>query len=211
MVFRQALFALIVLSDAETIHARPVSYPGGWTLAQNNNGNRSSLHLHYSPTASDSIGAYIEKNWNEDVTFTGIQYNRLVKRWNDPKSQANLYAKAGIGQANPFQGNGAELSGFTEIAADWETRRWFTEYRIRATDFADNKTVRHSIQLGAAPYIGDYGDLHTWLMVQIRNHPESDNPITTTPFIRFFKNVQMVELGYTIEQNEWLANWIIRF
>lgn len=178
---------------------------------QRNNGDRSSVHVHYSPTATDSIGVYIEKNWEEDVTFTGLQYNRLVKRWNGPQSQANFYAKFGVGQADPFGDAEAELAGFIELAVDWETRRWFTQYRIRATDFADNQSVHHSARLGVAPYIGDYGDLHTWLMVQVENHPERDKPITTTPFIRLFKGVQMVELGYTVEQNEWLANWIVRF
>jgi len=178
---------------------------------QRNNGDRSSVHAHYSPTAFDSIGVLIEKNWDEDVTFAGLQYNRLLKRFNGPSSQANIYAKFGVGQADPFGGAGAELAGFTEFAADWETRRWFTEYRVRATDFADNKSVHHSARLGVAPYIGNYGDLHTWLMVDVQNHPDGDTPITTTPLIRFFKGVQMVELGYTVEENEWLANWIVRF
>lgn len=191
--------------------ARPVSYPEGWTLMQRNNGDRSALHIHYSPTAKDSIGLYVEKNWEDDITFTGLQYNRLVKRWNGRKSQANLYAKFGAGYADPFGAPEASLSGFTEFAADWETRRWFTEYRIRAADLADDKSVHHSARLGVAPYIGDYGDLHTWLMVQVENHPEGDKPITTTPLIRLFKGVQMAEIGYTIEQKEWLANWIIRF
>jgi hypothetical protein len=48
-------------------------------------------------------------------------------------------------------------------------------------------------------------------MVQVENHPESNKPTTTTPFVRLFKGVQMLELGYTIENEEWLANWIIRF
>lgn len=202
---------LASLLFADAAQARPVSYPDGWTLMQRNNGDRSSVHAHYSPTATDSIGLYIERNWEEDVTFTGLQYNRLVKRWNGPKSQANFYAKFGAGQADPFGDAGAQLAGFTELAADWETRRWFTAYRIRATDFADNQSVHHSARLGVAPYIGDYGDLHTWLMVQVENHPEGDKPVTTTPLIRLFQGVQMVELGYTIEQKEWLANWIVRF
>lgn len=196
---------------ANAASARPVSYPDGWTLMQRNNGDRSALHIHYSPTASDSIGLYVEKNWDEDFVFTGVQYNRLLKRWNGPGSQANLYAKFGAGQADPFGPEGAKLSGFTEFAADWETRRWFTQYRFRATDFADNKSVHHSARLGVAPYIGDYGDLHTWLMVELENHPEGDKPITTTPLIRLFKGVQMAEFGYTIEQKEFIANWIMRF
>ena len=48
-------------------------------------------------------------------------------------------------------------------------------------------------------------------MLQVDNHPEAAEPTTTTPLIRFFKDVQMVEIGYTLETEELLANWIIRF
>jgi len=146
-----------------------------------------------------------------DLTFTGLQYNRLVKRWNGPESQANIYAKFGVGAADPFGEEDAQLAGFIELAADWETRRYFAEYKIRATDFADNQTVQHSARVGVAPYVGDFGDLHTWFMLQVDNHPDRDIPIATTPLLRFFKGVYLVELGHTIERNEWLANWTVRF
>ncbi len=210
-LLRLLLITACFFSLDATSHARPVSYPDGWTVMQRNNGERSAFHVHYSPTSQDSLGLYIEQNWAEDVRFTGLQYNRLVKRWNGPGSQANIYAKIGAGQADPFGPAGPELSGFAGLSADWETRRWFTSYEIRATDFANNKSVRHSARLGVAPYIGDYGDLHTWLMVQVDNHPEGANPVTTTPLVRFFKGVQMVEIGYTLEEKEAMLNWIVRF
>ena len=191
--------------------ARPVSYAGGWTVMQMNTGDYSSLHVHYSPTAFDSIGLYTERNWGEDVLFTGVQYNRLLKRWNGPASQANTYLKLGAGQVDPFGKAGPELAGFASFAADWETRRWFTSYEGRATDYAGNQSIRHNARIGVAPYIGDSGDLHTWLMLQADNHPEAAEPLSITPLIRFFKGVQMVELGYTLETEELLANWIIRF
>ncbi|MFK7886603.1 MAG: hypothetical protein AB8G16_07010 [Gammaproteobacteria bacterium] len=178
---------------------------------QRNSGDRSAMHAHYSPTAKDSVGLYIERNWEEDFTYVGLQYNRLAKRWNGPQSQANLYGKISVGEAKPFGDESAKLSGFVEIAADWETRRWFTEYRLRATEMANNRRVQHIARVGMAPYLGDYGDLHTWFMVQVENHPRRDRPIATTPHIRLFKGVQMVEIGYTVERDEWLANWIVRF
>lgn len=201
---------LLVFSICET-QARPVSYPEGWTVMQRNNGDFSSVHVHYSPTFKYSVGIYHEKNWEDDVNFTGVQVNRLLKRWNAPNSQANLYAKVAIGQADPFGEADAELGGFVEVAADWETRRWFTEYRFKASDNALDRNVHHSARVGVAPYIGDYGDLHTWMMVQVENHPEREEKIVTTPVLRFFKGVQLFELGYSIEQEEWMANWIVRF
>ncbi|CAN0525144.1 unnamed protein product, partial [Scytosiphon promiscuus] len=42
-------------------------------------------------------------------------------------------------------------------------------------------------------------------------HPKNKKPITTTPLDRYFKGFQMVELGYTLESEVLLANWIVRF
>ena len=192
--------------------ARPVSYPGGWTVMQMNNGDMSSAHIHYSPTFKDSIGLYSERNWGEDWHFTGVQYNRLVRRWNTPNSQANLYFKAAAGQADPF-GDGADVdaAGFVGIGADWETRRWFVSYEGRAYDLGFDRDARQSARVGIAPYIGDYGDLHTWLMLQVENQPEADTPTTLTPLVRFFYDVQLLEIGYTPESEELMLNWIVRF
>lgn len=204
--------AIGLATAAPSAEARPVSYPGGVTAMQMNNGDMSSVHLHYSPTFSDSIGLYTERNWGEDWHFTGVQYNRLVKRWNTPDSQANLYFKAAAGQADPF-GDGAdvEAAGFVGVAADWETRRWFVSYEGRAYDLGFDQDARQSARIGVAPYIGDYGDLHTWLMLQVENQPEAETPTTLTPLVRFFYDVQLLEIGYTPETEELMLNWIVRF
>jgi len=215
MMTRTAALAAMLSATALTplaAEARPVSYPGGWTVMQRNTGEFSSLHVHYSPTARDSIGAYGESNWASDERFLGIQYNRLVRRWNAPRSQANLYAKLGAGLGEPYSGDeDARPAGFLGLAADWETRRWFTSWEARAIDFGEDRTLRQSARVGVAPYVGDYGDLHTWLMVEIGHVPEADTPTTVTPLVRFFYDVQLIELGYTPETDRFLANWIIRF
>ena len=71
--------------------------------------------------------------------------------------------------------------------------------------------MRHSARVGVAPYIGDFGDLHTWFMLQVDNQPDMDEPLRTTPLVRFFYNVQLIEIGYTVETEEILFNWIVRF
>ena len=108
---------LALAALAAPASARPVSYAGGWTVMQDNNGMYSSLHLHYSPTATDSIGLYTENNWDMDAVFTGLQYNRLVKRWNAPQSQGNLYLKLGaLGGPQPASTTGASDA--------WIARAW---------------------------------------------------------------------------------------
>lgn len=211
MSWRALGISVIALSSFGAAEARPVSYPGGWTVMQHNNGNASSLHVHYSPTFQDSIGYYAESNWAYDWTFQGVQYNRLLKRWNTETSQANLYVKAAAGVADPFTGGDESLAGFVEIAADWETRRWFTSYSARGHDMGFDRHFSQSARLGVAPYVGDFGDLHTWLMLEVQHDPETLDPVTLTPLVRFFRGVQLVELGYTPETDRAMFNWIIRF
>ena len=208
---KASLCLTAALTFAAWAEARPVSYPGGWTVMQRNNGDYSSLHLHYSPTFQDSFGAYAEHNWASDFTFAGAQYNRLLKRWNTPTSQANFYANLGFGFAEPFDGSDESHAGFVGLAADWETRRWFTSYSVRGYDLGFDRDIRHAARVGVAPYIGDYGDLHTWLMLQVENQPEAETATTVTPLVRFFYGVQLVEIGYSPETDRFLANWIVRF
>lgn len=205
------LAASAVMLGSGIADARPVSYPSGFTVMQKNNGQYSAIHAHYSPTFKDSIGLYSERNWAEDWHFTGVQYNRLVKRWNEKNSQANIYLKGGLGQADAFGEGGVDLAAFVGVAADWETRRWFTSYEARGYELGFDQTFRQTARLGVAPYIGDYGDLHTWLMVQVENQPESQTPTTITPLVRFFYDVQLLEIGYTPETERFMANWIVRF
>ncbi len=111
--------------------ARPVSYPGGWTVMQMNDADSYSAHVHYSPTAKYSVG-FKSQYWRDnDWWFNGLQVNYLVNRWNAPKSQANLYLKGGVGDAysdaGVFDGE-HEVAGFVGLAADWENRHYFASY-----------------------------------------------------------------------------------
>ncbi len=211
MLPRYLAAGLALTALAAPASARPVSYAGGWTLMQENNGMYSSLHAHYSPTATDSVGLYVEQNWDIDTTFTGLQYNRLVKRWNAPASQGNVYFKLGAGAASPFAGGDADLASFAGLAADWETRRVFASYDVRARDFGPDESVTHAARLGVAPYIAEFGALHTWAMVQVENSPEADESLTFTPLVRLFKGPLLIEAGYTVETEEFMLNWTWRF
>lgn len=185
--------------------ARPVSYPSGITFMQMNNGDMNSAHIHYSPTAKYSVGYKFEYWREDDFTLNAVQVNNLIKRWNKKDSQANFYLKSGAGNA---EGNAA---GFSGIALDWEDRRYFTSYENRYTEGAEiDGFYQQSARVGIAPYIGDYGDLHTWLMLQIDHMPEADKNVTATPLVRLFKGVHLVEAGMNTN-GEVLFNYVLRY
>lgn len=205
---------LMALMVANTAEARPVSYPGGVTVMQMNDMDSSSLHLHYSPTAKYSIGYKGEYFKGEDWQFHGAQLNYLVKRWNKPSEQANLYLKGGLGLAysnyQSFDGE-TNAAGTIGIAADWETRRWFTSYENRYVNAGNiDEFFNQKARVGVAPYIGDYGDIHTWLMLQVDHNPSQDDEVTFTPLVRLFKGEYLAEAGVS-DKGDVLFNWVVRF
>lgn len=208
-----ALFGMgLIIPYAEHACARPVSYPGGWTVITENNGDVNSLLVHYSPTAKYSIGLRSEFRRETDYTLNTVQVNNLLKRWNKKQSQANIYLQSGVGIAIQTSGEDEiEPAAFTGIAADWETRRYFVSYENRYIEAADldNSFVQRA-RIGIAPYVADFGKLHTWLMLEVEHEPEDNETFTLTPLIRLFKGVNLVEAGIS-NQGDVLFNFTRRF
>ncbi|MDW3095467.1 MAG: hypothetical protein R8G33_07340 [Gammaproteobacteria bacterium] len=209
------LLALLVLSViAQDVWSRPVSYPGGITMDMNNNGDEHSLLLHYSPSARYSLGVRSEYRRSNEYAMVAIQLNNLIKRWNKKDSQMNLYVKSGVGFADRNSGHlhdDSSIAVFTGVSGDWETRQLFLGYDNRFLDAGSvDDFFMQKIRLGVAPYIADYGELHSWLMLEVEHKPESEHNITVTPILRFFKDVHRVELGISHHRDA-LFNWIVRF
>ena len=204
-------FNLIYLSNAKT---RPVSYPGGLTLMLMNNSMKNSLHAHYSPTAQTSIGYKFEYWRSNEFTLNLVQINSLIRRWNKPKSQANFYIKSAIGSAYSdkakFEGK-KNFAGFLGLSADWENQRYFVQYGNRYTNAVDiHDFYTQFIHFGITPYIGDYGDIHTWLMIKFDHTPKFKRNLIITPHLRFFKDVHLIEVGADTRKNI-MFNYIFRY
>lgn len=175
---------------------------------QKNDFNKNSLHIHYSPTAKDSIGWRGEYNRDEDFQMQTLAYNRLLKRWNMEDAQANSYLKLAVGAAE--QDGDFEPAASIGFAGDYETRRIFTSYEARYLDAGFSDSFTQKGRVGLAPYIGEYDDLQTWLMVEVAHEPEGRDEFVATPLVRFFKDEYMWEIGVST-QKDVLFNWIVRF
>ena len=191
--------------------ARPVSYPGGWTVMQMHSGENTSVHLHYSPDARHSVG-FRGFHIRDINAFAGaVQVNLLLKRVNKPESQANLYFKWAAGAA--WDDDDVFPTGFAGLAADWETRRLFVRYENRARSVGGRKNAfTQSARAGVAPYLADSGSIHTWLMIEVSHHPQSNfgDDFEITPLARFFKGSSLLEAGFSFN-GKLTLNFIRRF
>jgi hypothetical protein len=211
---KKYLFLSAIIFIADQSHARPVSYPGGYTLMESHMNDMTSINLHYTVDKDNAVGYLAEYREDSDWLFNGVSWNHILLRKNMPASQLNFYLKSGAGVAYSNYGDfedKTEPEAFTGIALDWEDRRYFTMYENRSTYAGDiNKSFEQSVMLGIAPYIGDYGDLHTWLMLHVEHKPAEQDNFTVTPMVRFFKGTNLVEVGIS-ENGEAALNFIHRF
>lgn len=200
-------FLLLFLCLPVLVEARPVSYPGGWTFITENDDEENSALFHYTLTTNTAVGYRIAYDRDTHATFNGVQMNNLLKRWNNPDSQANIYLKSAIGVAKD------DAEGFTGLQADWETRRYMVMYENMAmmSPDKDRNEFHQMLGLGVAPYVAEFGSLHTWIMAHVMHDPEENKEIQFQPTVRFFKDSVLVETGYNITTHAPVANAMVRF
>lgn len=179
-------------------HARPVSWPGGWMVMLMNDTASNGAQINYTITPKYALGVQHEYFRDEKFNMDAATLDLLLKRWNNTDSQANLYFKSGAGVA--YGSGDTDPAAFAGIEIDWEDRRFFTLYENRFFYAGDqDKFIKHKARLGVAPYEGDYGDLHTWIMLQADYDAGADDTFSLTPLVRLFKGTTLVEAGYNLD------------
>jgi len=190
--------------------AKPISYVGGTMVMQENDETGHTVSLDYTVTPNYAVGVYAKKESGGDDYYTaGPQINTLIKRWNLPDGQGNIFNMTGVGISH--EGNDNEFSAWTGFLADYETRRVFISYEPRFMYAGDiDKAFWQRARVGVAPYLANYDDLNTWLMVQVDHHPTKDDAVVVTPLVRFFYKTTLMEAGYS-SNDHLMFNWQLQF
>lgn len=206
---------LIILATNIASQARPVSFVGGKTAIVSHDANESSALFHHTIDPKASVGFRTIFRDQFRSSINAIELNLLAVRKNGEEHQANLYLRGGIGIASmhvPGQYNSIAPAAYVGMAADWENRRFFTSYqnKIEAIEGHGHKFTQ-SARVGVAPYIAEYGKLHTWLMLEVNHdHNDPQGAFTVRPIVRLFKGVHLLELGVN-NRLEAMVNWIGRY
>lgn len=199
-----------MLAATPASDAKPLSYVGGTMVMQENDETGHTLSLDYTFTPSEAFGVYIkqEENGKEIFMFTP-EINTLLKRWNLPDGQGNIFNMSGAGVAT-YHGNNQPCL-WTAFLADYESRRWYFSYEPRFVWDGDiEKSVWQRAYAGFAPYLANYDELNTWFLIRVDHHPAKNDHFVVTPVIRFFYKTLWLELGYSSD-NRVMVNWTVQF
>ena len=97
---------------------------------------------------------------------------------------------------------------FYGVHGDWETRRLFTSFSVINKDTDVKDYTENELTFGLAPYLGEYNDLHSWVMVKAKKDTIKNN-WETYPFMKFFKGDSLVEIG--VKNSHWDIHYMLRF
>ena len=194
------IFLCVLLSSGS--FSRPISYVGGHTLMANSGSLTDSIYWHYTPNINYSVGLDYQRDKVSNEYFPSARFTYLINRKNTAKSQRNLYLKTGVGLND-------SNNHFYSLAGDWETRRLFTSFSVKQSSGAAYDMFEQSVKVGVAPYLGDYGDLHTWLMVETKKN-DLGNKRITYPVLRLFKGGALIEMSYH-KKTDWDVHLMYRF
>jgi hypothetical protein len=185
-----SLFLKIYVSFFATAYAHPVTFEDGIMLKSMFREDMSESSVTYSFHRLMAAGLEADTmNLNgTDTTWILAEWNARPFRWNAEHSQANVYLlTAGGAFNNRWVTEWASKAG---VQIDYETRQFFIMGKHQEW-WSENLNTRMSMmQIGFAPFVAGYKDLHIWSLVQFDYNPDMRRYIQVTPFLRFFyKNV----------------------
>ena len=88
---------LITIFLLSHLFGHPVIFKGGKVFWVTQKPNYNDIHFGISKTSNWLIGGRLLEDRNSNESFVLINNNYLLKRWNAPNSQANIYLLSSVG------------------------------------------------------------------------------------------------------------------
>ncbi len=218
IVLTSVSFTLILIAAAlaaPIAHAKPIAYADGTTFMHERDRNTLQTDLFYAPTYWWSIGLARSEMQSDDklrqMEASYAQVNFLLKRWNLPDAQGNIFASFGsgivnsskesvVGLAHPghvisqraqYSENGNRFA----LQGDFETRQIYTSFKVdvQQTPLFFERT--DTGQIGFSPFAHDYDDLAVWFVAQVRKYRGMNDKTEAGAFVRLFKKNVWLEIG----------------
>jgi hypothetical protein len=212
--------AAALLGHSGTAHGKPVSYVGGLMLMQENDAGGHTVGMDYTIAPRMAVAFHAQHHIRGgNFTMLGPQLNFVVRRWNAPRSQANIFASIGAGTTIDSAGD-MRGAGWVGVLADWETRSLFVSYEVRAmTATKMERSVWQRARAGFAFYPVDYNRISPWAMVQVDRRDEKylgrhagarEPKMEVTPLIRVMYKAFLMEGGVS-HRGKVMFNWVKQF
>jgi hypothetical protein len=177
----------------------PMGFKDSWMSMGDVSPNWQEVFVNYAFTARDAAGASALAMRSDDGIksrrLTEATYTRLLKRWNMPEAQANIWFLGGIGNitGNDFSGSKTLLSPGVQV--DYETTRIYVSATARLYRAEEINHDFASARAGFSFYEVDYDQTQPWFILEVRRMRGLTAKTEVTPMLRLIHNRYFVELG----------------
>lgn len=186
-----------------TASAGPMGFQGSWMAMGDLGPNWREVFFNYAVTPRDAIGfSQIYLQADDDSRsrhLTELTYTRLLKRWNQPDAQANLWFLGGVGEMwlndRDTDRHSSSVAVSPGIQADYETTRLYfsaTHRLYRADDINHDYSAARA---GFSFFEAGYEQTQPWLLVEARTMNDLSDRIEVTPMLRLINRNYFVEAG----------------
>lgn len=212
-----SLIGVPLLASSFSANAKPIAFAEAVTMMHERDATMVSTEVYYAPKVWWSLGIADVKmtsdNKQHEMDAKYAQFNFLLKRWNMPNAQANMFASAGLGWADSVkQGvmgvmhpghSVSQTARYSESArrfvlqGDYETRQFYSslKFDVQQTPLFYDRI--DTGQIGFSPVAHDYDDLAVWFVAQVKKYRGMTDKTEGGAFVRLFKKNVWVEIGVT--------------
>ena len=156
--------------------------------------------LNYSPALGHAIGVEqmrMSGKGEQATTITGVNYTGLIKRWNLPSAQANVWFNGSVGEAN------GQYDGFAytpSLQFDVESTRLYFLAKARMIRAPQMNYDTAAVQAGFSFYEAGFNDTQPWFVIEAKTMRNNDPALQLTPALRLINKNYFLEFGVT---NPW--------
>lgn len=206
---KNVMVALPLLLSFQYAIAAPMGFSESTMAMGDFNNNWQEVLTNYAITPRDAFGVsatYMRSDDKAKVrTLEEVTYTRLLKRWNMPHAQANLWFAGGIGALQGEDGKGSGIIGdhdkFNKFVAtpgvqfDYETTRvyFLAAHRLYRASYINHDFT--SVRAGFSFYKTEYDKTQPWFILEARNMNGLSDKTEITPMLRLVNKSYFIEAG----------------
>ena len=196
---------LLAMLLSQPATAGPMGFDESFMAMGDFNNNWRETFINYAITPRDALGVSATYMRADDKsksrTLEEVTYTRLLKRWNAPHAQANLWFQGGIGALQGEDKLVGENRDFDKVMItpgvqfDYETTRIYFQAAHRLYRASDINHDYTSLRAGFSFYESDYDKTQPWLILEASNMNGLSEKVEITPMLRLINKNFFVEAG----------------
>jgi hypothetical protein len=155
------------------------------------------LMINYAPSVRHAFGVEVMRmspKGERATTMTGVNYTGLLKRWNMPSAQANLWFMGSVGEAT------GQFDGFSyspSVQFDYESTRLYFLAKVRAIRAPEMNNDTAAMQAGFSFYETGFDETQPWFVLEAKTTRNYNPSMQVTPALRLINKHYFVEIGVT--------------